>query len=397
MNPHLTRPMPKGRQLGLTLIEIMVGFTIAILLTLAAVSFAAHETRLMGISRDRLDLAQASRAAIDLIAEDIKQAGAGVGYQTNSDFAGLLLGRFTFGGATFNPNGGAPTIANAGVGVGPGVFANVALTEVGRRDAIGPGFNSVTTDVGIVLANGSYATIVDYNPAGAGLFCTSPETVFRAGEFVVFRSQSAFDAFSAAINITGAAACNTSNGHDCVNGCTSFTFAPNPAFATDLAAQGRGYLGGEIAGGLKTIVWFVASNGVTGTLRRAVFDDRVAGCAGRDNNCGSAVVDNVESLVAQAWTFNPAVGTWARAGQVPDNTNNRIRVDVEMVLRSRKASERRTLPVNLNLLPAPNNCVPNARGCPPPIPPPGFQGDFGQRRVIRTSVEVKNSGRMVLE
>ncbi|MEO1335360.1 MAG: hypothetical protein AAFV29_06935 [Myxococcota bacterium] len=399
MTKHVTRLKPKGHQLGLTLIEIMVGFTIAILLTLAAVSFAAHETRLMGISRDRLDLAQASRAAIDLIAEDIKQAGAGVGYQTDGTFGGLLLGRFSVpgGAAVFNPNGGAPTPAGAGVGVGPGVTAAIPLTAVGRREAIGAPYVSVTTDIGIVTANGSYATIADFNPAGAGLFCRSPETAFRAGEDVVFRTQSGFDAFSGTINVTGNAACNTSNGHDCINGCTSFTFAPNAVFATDIGAQGRSYLGGEIAGGLKTVVWFVASNNIIGTLRRAVFDDRVAGCAGRNNACGAAVVDNVESLVVQAWTFAPALGTWARAGQVPINVNNRIRVDVEMVLRSRKSSERRTLPVNMNLLAAPNNCVPSVSGCPANPPPAGFQGDWGQRRVIRTSIEVKNSGRMAMQ
>ena len=380
---------PRANQRGVTLIELMVGFTIAILLTLAAVSFAAHETRLMGISRDRLDLAQASRAAIDLLAEDLKQAGAGIGYQADGTFAGLMLGRFTAGGLVWNPDGAAPTLAGAGVGIGPGVTANLALSAVGPRETLGPGYTAITTDIGIMTANGSYATIAEYNPAGAGMYCTSPRTVFQPTEYVVLRTQSSFDAFTASIIPGVNVACNTSNGHNCVNGCTRFTFAPVPMFSTDLGAQNRSYLGGEIAGAAQTIVWFAVATAGRGTLRRAVFNSP-AGCAARNGTCGSNVVADVEAMLAQAWTFDPATGLWTRAGQVPIVNGNRIRVDVELVMRSRKSADARTMPVPLNLLPTGANCVPATGPC-------GEKQDFGQRRVIRTSIEIKNSGLMSLE
>ncbi len=385
---HTRRARRAHAQRGLTLIELMVGFTIAILLTLAAIAFAAHETRLMGISRERLDLAQASRAVVDLLAEDIKQAGAGIGYRSDGTFAGLLMDNFVAGGVQFNPDGGTPTGANAAVGTGPGVFANLPLALVGERETAGASYTAITTDIGILTASGSYATIAEYNAAGAGMFCTAPGTAFDNGEFVVLRTQSSFDAFTAVINVTGTAPCNTSNGHDCVGGCTAFNFAPNGVYATDLGATNRSYLGGEIAGGVQTIVWFAVSDGTQGHLRRVVFDS-AAGCAARDDTCGGNVVDNVEALVAQAWTFDAITGTWSRAGQLPIATNDRIRVDIEIVMRSRKSSSRPTRPAVLNLLPSPSNCIPSTGAC-------NEAQDHGQRTVLRTSVEVKNSGRMSL-
>lgn len=381
---------PGAGQRGFTLIELMVGFTIAVLLTLAAVSFAAHETRLMGISRERLDLAQASRAAIDLLAEDIKQAGAGIGYQADGVFPGLRLDDFVVDSIQFNPDGGPPTPFDPGLSTPPGVRAEMTIGEVGRNEATPAIYTSITTDIGIMTANGSYATIVDYNPAGTGTFCTHPETNFRPNERVVFRSQSSLDAFTAAISTVSTGPCSLDNGHSCARQCTTFTFVPKTIFSTEPVANGYSYLGGEIGGKLKTIVWFMVSDGVRGGLRRAVFDESNT-CTNRDASCGNNVVDNVEAFVAQAWTFDRATGTWINAGQTPINSDNRIRVDVELVLRSRKSAARPTFPVPLNLLPGPNNCIPSGAGsCNQPR-------DYGQRTVIRTSVEVKNSGGMALQ
>ena len=395
MNSRPIKAASRPHQRGFTIIELMVGFTIAILLTLAAVSFAAHETRLMGVSRDRLDLAQASRAAIDMVAEDLRMAGAGIGYRSDGEFGGIRLNRFNIGVATFNPNGGPATPYNPGVGTGPGVFADLGLTEKGARGADGPAFASFSTDVAIVSAQGAYATIADYNPAGGGMFCNSPEANFAVGETVILRSQSTFDAFAATITPLAAGVCNLSNGHDCVNGCRAFSFvADTTTFNTDGTASSHSYLGGEISGGVQTVVWFAVDVGSTATLRRMVFQNGVDcdGAGGRNNGCGSAVVNDVEAFIVQAWAFDPTagpLGSWINAGQAPITNRDRVRVDVELVMRSQKSSERQTFPVDLNLLPAPDNCLPIGATC-------GEPGDFGLRRVLRTSVELKNSGRMQL-
>ena len=397
MNSAVCRRAPRRHQRGVTLVELMVGFAIAMLLTMAAVSFAAHETRLMGISRDRLDLAQSSRAAIDLLAEDLKQAGAGIGYRADGSFAGLLLNDFSVAGLDFNQDGPGPTAFDAVVGVqGPGARTDLTLAFVGQNESTFGVFNSVATDVGILTANGAYATIVEYDPPAAaglpanGAFCESPGATFRANEVVVLRSQSSLDAFSGDITTQASRPCNSTNGHGCLGNCIPFTVNPDRIFESEPnVAENRSFLGGELAGGHKTIVWFSLDNGATAVLRRAVFDDQT-GCLGRDNNCGGLVVDNVESFVVQAWTFSPDTGRWTYAGQAPIVTNDRIRVDVELVVRSRKSLNRQSTPVPLNLVPAPLDCVPSGGPC-------ATARDWGQRRVIRTSVEVKNSGAVSLQ
>ena len=96
-------------QRGLTLLELLVGVFIAIFLTAAAVAFAAHETRLMGVSQARLEASSAGRAALDLLADDLAMAGAGVGHFENGDFAGVDLSGATFDEDSICPNGAAPT------------------------------------------------------------------------------------------------------------------------------------------------------------------------------------------------------------------------------------------------------------------------------------------------
>src|SRR5436190_23826782 len=96
---------------GVTLIELMVGVFIALFLTAAAVAFASHETKLLGYSNDQIDLEQSGRAAIDLLSQDIRMAGSGVGTTispgpTNGAYLGLQVGVFGMpGGLQFNDNG----------------------------------------------------------------------------------------------------------------------------------------------------------------------------------------------------------------------------------------------------------------------------------------------------
>src|SRR5574339_630921 len=96
---------PRHARRGLTLIELMIGVAIALFLTAAAVTFVRHETRLMGVSQDRIDMLQGGRAAIDLIGLDVQQAGQGIGYDEAGNFQGLLLGPFTAGSQNWNSVG----------------------------------------------------------------------------------------------------------------------------------------------------------------------------------------------------------------------------------------------------------------------------------------------------
>lgn len=373
----LERRHPSEGRAGFTLLELMIGVAIALFLTAAAVAFARHETRLMGVSNEQLDLEQSSRSAVDLLASDLRQAGVGIGYDATDTFRGLLLENFDAGGVTWNDGGARAQI-------------QLQKSDPVTGANLGPVYNMTTEDIGIVLADGAFATIADYNIAGGGQFCRSPGVDFEPGEVVVFRSEEGLAARSTVINPIGPQPCRFGT---CIDGCVDFTWQlqPNPGFVTSPAAQGENYLGGEIHGGLKTLVWFVDSTDPAapnrGQLRRTIFDgDPANDCLARDSNCGAVVAENVETLQVEPWTWDDSTGAWTRlTGAQRVQGRNRVRVDLELVVRSRVAGVRKHEPVQLAL--APGQCVPE------PCTADRNQWDQLNRRVYRTSVEIKNSGR----
>lgn len=376
---------PRRRQRGLTLLELVVGVFIAVFLTAAAVAFAAHETRLMGISRDRLDIAQASRASLDLLVSDLAMAGGGVGYFENGNFAGLDTGPFTIGGCNFNANGAANNF-NPGSPPPAGAFTSIPLTAVGQQGTVGTAYNLPTVDIGIRMADGSYATIADYNAAGAGQYCFDANDRFNSGGLAVMRTGDFLAARTVRITTTNnPVGCSF---HTCVNQCVSFVFNPVAAFQSSPGVGNITYLGGELQGGYKRVVWFVASDGNVGTLRRAVFDTFPEVCGTRDNNLGGAVADLVETMQVQVYQYvtDTAVfggaPAWVNVGQVPINNRFRTRVDLELVMRTRAPLNNQRTPELLRL--RANTCVPSVGAC-------NALQDYGDRRVYRTSVEVKNA------
>ncbi len=375
----------------------MVGMAIAVFLTAAAVTFASHETRLLGISNDRIEMMQSSRAALDLLASEIRQAGIGVGYERSGDFIGtagnasngaLMLGQatnadFTIGGTAF----GARTIAlEAGTLVG---------------GFTGTPHNVITHDIGIRQATGTYATIANYTTAGTGELCDAPNLNFEpAGELVVLRSEDMLAATTVVMNSGGPTPCTWGA---CDGGCRSFTWAlPAQAafrWSNFPNAPNVNFTGGEIAGGFKTVVWFVVPSVTTpgkAQLNRVVYDVQNGAPAGPISPAmGSLVATDIEAMRVEAWEWvpvNPPLGMaigWNRVDiNNLSNQPNRLRVDIELVVRARVPGERRFLPVNLRIPSGtPAGCVPNI-ACPgPPV-------DLIERRVLRTSVEIKNSGRM---
>lgn len=383
---------PRRARRGLTLLELVVGVFIAVFLTAAAVAFAAHETKLMGLSRDQLDMSQSSRAAIDLLASDLAMAGAGVGFDEANNFLGVDVGRFSVGSCNFNPSGGAPNTFNPSVPIPAGAFSNTNLTAIGENDLAGATYTMPTQDLRIRYADGSYATIA--NQAGTGgQFCTTPNTLFANNELVVLRTE-AGDRFTTATIIPGGpSACTWGQ---CAGGCVNFTYTPTLDLESAPGASSARFTGGEVAGGYKTIVWFVAADPadtagrINATLRRAVFDQTPVACVARDNTLGGAVAENVEALYVQIYAFvdDPAIAAtprWLNIGQEPLNGDTRFktRADVELVMRTRRMQNRPTMPAVPML--RTGVCAPNTGVCNQPQ-------DFGEREIFRTSVEIKNTG-----
>jgi len=381
-------------QRGLTLLELLVGVFIAIFLTAAAVAFAAHETRLMGVSQARLEASSAGRAALDLLADDLAMAGAGVGHFENGDFAGVDLGPFTIDLCNFNVDG-LPLGFNPPLPLPLGAGTDLNLMTVDATGLAQAPYTLRSSDIGIRFADGAYTTIAQYNSAGAGQFCLAPGLLvngqpnpstisFKANELAVMRTADGLAARTVQVlSPNTLAACSFGV---CAGGCADFAFAATADFQSSANVAGLEYQGGELQGGFKQIAWFIASDGTNGTLRR--YDTTIGPCPGRGNAAGGSVVDNAETLQAQMYQYitDPAVfagaPAWVNVGQSNVNTRFRTRVDLELVVRAARSVERMRDPTRLLL--QTGACVPNLAGC-------GTQVDFGDREVFRTSVEIKNA------
>ena len=380
---------PRVHQTGLTLVELLIGTFIALTLTAAAVAFAVHETRLMGASQDRLVIAQTTHAALDLIAEDVAQAGSGIGYDSAGNFAGLMLGNFTVGACGYGLN-------------------TVSLTEVDQLNVAGTVYSVPTTDLGIRYANGNYAGIADYNALGgqpSGQHCQDMDfgdIWFAPNELVVLRSDSGAAAHTAVINSQATqGAPNTFSGTGCSytecnntpGRCIDFTFTLDSSWRTDALAGTANYARGEIHGGYREVVWYVEQSADPalghqfGSLRRALFTttNLPSSCVARAGS-GVEVTQYIETLLVQPYTLNPQTGLWERwTAAPPINNARRIRLDLELVIRSQSPAPAPQRETEL-LLATPAQCIP-AGSC-------GGNTDYGKRFVYRTSVEVKNSGRV---
>lgn len=64
---------------GLTLVELMVGMVISLFILAAAFTFAGHQIRLTEFTAGEVDRDRMGRLALELMAEDLRNAGLGVG------------------------------------------------------------------------------------------------------------------------------------------------------------------------------------------------------------------------------------------------------------------------------------------------------------------------------
>lgn len=340
--------MKRRSRRGFTLVELLVASTLGVILSLAAVAFVAHETQLLGFTHDRIEMSQSARFAIDRLSADLRLAGAAVGYDESGAFAGLELGTIPRGGAVFRS-------ANRPIALESGSF--------------------VTDDVAILLATGGYATIAAYNPAGAGQLCAG--SGIEEDEVVLLQSEDGLSARTVRVRSIAGGVCRAG---DCRDGCDDFTFDPDPSFLSGSDAADASYENGLAAGGFRRVVWFVDTSdpdrpGV-GRLRRADGD-----CAAADASCGVLMADGVESL--QIRVFERSGPAWLDRTDTQGrlSTRDRFRVDLEIVVRSRRAQDHVQDPITLAL--ETGSCLP-ACG----------QSDSIARYAVRTSVEIKNASRL---
>jgi prepilin-type N-terminal cleavage/methylation domain-containing protein len=357
-NPHA--------QSGFTLIEMLISTAISALVIAGVFALAAHETRLMSSTSDKLEVVQGGRAALDAIADDLRHAGAAIGDQDGVGFAGLAKGTVTIGGAAF-------------------VSQNRTLS----LSAIGNGtYDTTTDDLVMMMALGNVRSVIEYDLAGTGQKCAGGGFMPNGQpELVVVRSPDGFYARTIVVDSIAAVPCGTAT---CIDGCESFTFTNDSTYVSGTTAGNFNYVSGEMYGQLHRVAWFVVATDPTqpgvGSLHRAIFDASHPVCNTLDHTCGDLMAEDVDSLQLQYWQWDEDANNWANVTDpgTPYIFGARIRVDVELVMRSRATSDRPQTPLALRL--EPGACVPDCNRT----------DNYVHREVFRTSVEIKNSGRMVL-
>lgn len=360
---------------GFTLIELIVGIFIGVTITTAALAFIRHETRLMGATSDRLQVVQSGRAVMDLITNDLRQAGLGMGTDPTGNFPGILVGNFTLNGIAFGDSMG--------------------LTLEESRVTGSVAYATTTMDLGIRKASGDQATIVDITGIGTDngqvQVCNSPGLEYRNDELVLFQDEY----LQASLGVRLLNPVGPTGDCPCLNPaglgqpCLRFVWErPSPmsadaeTWASDAGAPGTNFANGQVYGNYRTLVYFVdQSDSLAGrsALRRVDFSELPPGCSGRDDTCGALVARNVEGLFYAVETLDPAVGTWTPlppATPIPPDVL--VRVDVELVLR------------NENRKDTPQPAVTPQLGGGVRFPPAGQ--DLVEREVYRTSVQIRNAG-----
>jgi type IV pilus assembly protein PilW len=356
---------------GFTLIEVMVGMVIGLLLTTAAVAFVRSESKLMGVTEDRLDMVQASRVVMNLVSSDVRSAGLGLRPQ-NGEFQGLLTGPFTVGGV---PYGGAGSLQLEEADASSfGTFSSYAVP---------------TQDLGVRLADGDQATIVDFtgkgSTAGTLTVCDHAGMELRNGEIVLLQDQTSLSTWSVELTNVGASSLCAGT---CRNGCMPLSWQePSSAGHQYEANAGadQEYGLGQMFSGFQTVVWFVVPDpdrADRGALRRMTWDDTQPDCGARDNNCGALVARNVEGFFYRVYQFTPAGGWVEIAPGTNPTADGRVRIDIELVLRADEVADK-TFPQVQALLPPGG-----------PVAFPQNPRDRIERRVFRATVELRNAGRI---
>jgi prepilin-type N-terminal cleavage/methylation domain-containing protein len=338
----------RGRR-GLTLIELLVGMAIGLFVVAAAVTFTSQQTRWLGFTASRIDVDQSGRVALEILAEDLRHAGLGVGYDSSDEFAGLRLGNFSVpGGATFDSTD----------------RQLVLRTET-----------TITDDVGILLADEGIATIAEFSGA-SGQICNVP--AFEVGDIVTMVSEDSLSTRTARLTGLNDEVCIYAA---CASGCRSFAFAADSTYLSDASADDVSYAGGEMFRGFKVLVWYVRSDGRTTELRRAILNQDTQ-CTDPAAGCGGTVTNDVETLQMRVWQWDEVGSAWIdRTDAASLVGRDRVRVDLELVVRTRQDQQGPQNPILSSL--SDGLCLPGPCGTQDTVP----------RRAFRTSVELRNAGR----
>lgn len=297
-----------------------------------------------------LDSARSLRSALELIAQDVRQAGVGVGYTADGEFPGLVTGNFTVQGAAFSAEGRAVSTVD------------------------GP---MTVQDLGLRRATGTRRTVLWLDPSGEGEICAGlsfePEDLSIVADRGGRRSRT--------VRVLSSSPSGCVRGL-CTGGCTSIQFEEDDAWVSDPAAREGRAQGGDLFSRYESVVWFVAADDRGQPELRRV-GSLSPPCADADAGCGELAAPGVLWLRFRVHRHDG--DGWIPVGlDRPLMTEDRLRVDLELA--GRAPSDPGVGPM------AAVASQMDTELCAPA--PCGSGSDRVPRAVARTTVEVKNAGQM---
>lgn len=335
----------------------MTGLALGTFVSVGALVLTSNFQRFSHRHVGEIGADQNVRRALDLMAEDVRNAGVGVGYAPDGTFSGLL-------GGGFSVSGGASFMANN---------RSIQTMDGTLR----------TDDVGVRRALGKRRTVA-YLEGGYGEVCQGLK--LGTDDIVSVVSRSGLAGRTLRVLSASPTACSR---NPCAAGCLGVSFASDPSYLSDAGAVTRRFTAGDMFSEYETVVWFVAvdSEGFP-SLRRAG-GAAVNTCSSANETCGGEVAEGVEFVQMAWWRLDAATGNWvSQSHDALPKTEDPLKVDIELVVRTRQdPGVGRFRPIESEIeagLCAPEHC--------------GRSGDSDQvpRMVLRTSVEVKNAGRLRL-
>ncbi len=337
---------------------MVVALLVGAIVVAAGFVLTGHHTKVMGATNDTLKMQQAGHRGFRLLKEDIKHAGLGVGHATDGAFKGLLRGRFQVpGGAEFNANDRTLSLGAASI---------------------------PTDDLGIYHARGTARTIA-YQ--GSGFYQICAGSGVQAGDLVAVLSRVGRYSRSVRIQSVNNAACLRSR---CSSGCQTLSWLADSILEASPGALAASYAGGEIFADLKLVLWFVTwDEGGRGELRRAEING-ATGCTQPDRSCGGVVAEGIDTLQVAVWAWDKNQRRWVNKTDHPRLLGaDRLRIDVELMART--MSELGSMRQNTGAMKsemASMACMPGQCS--------GEKKQIG-RWALRGSVEIRNSGRMLIK
>ncbi|MBI2376760.1 MAG: prepilin-type N-terminal cleavage/methylation domain-containing protein [Deltaproteobacteria bacterium] len=356
---------------GFTLIEMMVGLAVASLVIMAAVAFARDEIKAMGRGNQSLEMLQTGRAALDLLTRDLINSGAAIGYTMGGEFVGLHTDRATV------------------IDLGPNSSASAVPFQADNAPGVDPvwGYGVVSDDILIRGTDFSTSTIVAGPPLQVDFRACNP-TLLKPNALIVLRDKVGTTA--GVWEVTSFGPGNTAPCPECLQSGLCDTFTPtalaNPKLGFGTAALNAFAAESTVTSGYHTTLWFM-TYGVDGSpqLRRAVDTDCARGPA-----CGDLIADNIETVQAAYFRFDSEAipPDWVQVTG-PINSRDRLRVDLELVVRSRTPDERFHAPIQLALEGAGGGTFPPTN---PTLTTTQRESLKFYRIALRSSTYLRNSG-----